>query len=280
MKNTATLGSVSSGAANAETRRRNLIARLLPALAVLALSLACAAPPPPVHATLSMPTLRIHGESEVTQDGMTISVIPITTENENRETMTWRRFAWTEPSVSNGRVVNTQKAFSTTIMPLPGFKVQISNHTGHVVRFTTALIRLETSPGASVPLFASTAELQAWNEASMGAVGTNPEVNAQLRGFLGTLTLFNRATELMDGDQYTGYLAFNNGTMTYAQHIAWMGNVERLKLRIAEVPTQVDAAGAVSHTSEFDFVFDKVVTPVSVTCPAETQPSLDSCTRG
>jgi hypothetical protein len=267
-------------------RRTKFFARLVPPLAVLALSLACASPPPPVHATLQVPTLRVHDQPEVTTDGMTISVTPITAENVARFPMIWKHLSWTSTGTSStGAVVATQSSGEMCIVPLPAFEVRIANGTGHVVRFTNVVFRLQPDLGQPPPLFSGTQELQAHNENVIAtqnpSLAGNPQIGAQIRAAVGSLRLLDRNTELLNGDSYTGYLVFNLGTNTYEEQVAWMNAAgQRLRLRIAEVPTQLDEAGNVSHTTEFEFNLDKTTAPVAVTCPPGTQPSLDSCSRG
>jgi len=256
---------------------------LLAVSSALCIILSCGPPPKPVMATLQVPTLNVHGEAEQTKDGMTVSVLPIGPENAKRFPQIHKIVTFTamQRNVLSGKEEPVKREGSSVIIPTPAFQVRIINKTGHVVRFSTVVFRLQDNTGKTYPLYASTNELIAWLENAWStAVGPEAakEVMKQLSVAIGSLQFLTRSVELLNGDEWSGYLAFNMGVNGEEDYYNFMNGIQRLKLRLAEVPTGTSAAGQVSKTAEFAFMLDKINSPVRVTCPAGTaKPSLQRC---
>jgi|JI10StandDraft_1071094.scaffolds.fasta_scaffold00275_23 hypothetical protein len=238
---------------------------------------------PPVMAQLPVPTIRVHGEAQLAADGLDVTITPISGDNVNQFPQVWRTFQVQTPvnSSSGGTTMQTSSA-SFAIMPLPAFQVRIANNTGHVIRLTSAIFRLESNTGRKWQTFSSTEELYAWNAAMMGTYGLAPNAQAQLvgavPGAVGGLQLLTRSVELLKGDEWTGYLAFNLGYTRPADYLDLMNQTERFTLRLAELPIETNDAGTATKTTEFNFTLDKATTEVSVVCPAgTTAPSWDIC---
>lgn len=166
------------------------IARGLLSLALVpssALVLAhCATQPVPVSTTIQVPTLRVHDQAEVTRDGLTVTIAPITYDNYRRFPQSHRNVTWTRSAAQGGQTYSVPGSADANVIPLPSFQVRIANHTGHVVRFTQSIFRLQDNLGRSYPLFAGTPELLAWNEGIWGAVAARapeilPQVQPQIR---------------------------------------------------------------------------------------------------
>ncbi len=252
-----------------------------PFLAVLAaLPLAGGCPKPPMMTTLPAPTFMVHDQAELTQDGMTIAIAPITETSQKRFPQVYKTFdVMVESQDTMGKVVQVPGRVAGAVVPLPAFQVRIANNTGHVVRFTTAVIRLQDNTGKSYPTFASKDELLSWVDAGVAETGGSPQLAEQIHGAVNNLQLLGRNIELLKGDEWSGYLAFNLDTPTAGKLRAFMNATERLTLRIAEVPTETDDAGAVTKTTEFTFNLDKTTEDIDAQCPGETtEPSWEVCT--
>lgn len=241
-------------------------------------------PPKPVTLPLTVPSLQVHDDqAELTQDGVTITVTPILPDNEQSFPEIFKQFTWT--GVRTNSVSGQQESYEaqgqSAIIPEPSFKVKLVNNTGHVVRFTTVVFRLQDNTGKSYSLYSGTPELAAWNE----NVWTNmmgPDVAAQVSPKITTaingLQLMNRNVELLNGDEWSGYLVFNLNINSIEEFDQFMAGITRLTLRIAEVPVETSDAGVVTRTTEFNFVLDRTTQEITVTCPAgTTEPSLAKC---
>ena len=221
------------------------------------------------HVSLSNPTIRANGETEVTREGLTVSVEPITWENASRYPEIVRSF-----TIRSGRATGTA---SGAITPLPAFRIRIVNHTGHVVRFTQSIIRLSDNLSRNSQAMTQ-AELVAWVQGAWreGSV-QDPSLESQLLGALGSLQLLSRETELLNGDEWAGYLVFNLGVTSTDDYRRVLGSVSRYTPRLAEVPIEVGDAGQITRTTEFAFAFDRAEYPQSVACPGRGEPSWDIC---
>ena len=242
-------------------------------------------PKPPVYAKLPVPSIQVHDDEAMSQDGLDVTVTPISVDNVKGFPQIEKTFAWnkTTPNASGGAAQTTGMTAKVIILPMPAFQVRIANNTGHIVRLTTAVFRLENNVGKKWQTFSSTEELSAWKMAELGAdpnIGPDAlqQLAVQVQAALGGLQLLTRSVELLRGDEWIGYLVFNFGGVSWAD---LMNNTERFTLRLAEIPVETDDAGAVSKTTEFTFVLDKASAEVDVVCPPGTkEPSwANGCTR-
>ncbi len=255
----------------------------------------CFAPSqPPILTTINVPSFKVHDQSEVTKDGLTVSIQPVMDDTVRSHSQLYKvaTYKTTRPATNMfGQTDPTQPPvpvegkLELSIAPLPCFKVQVANHTGHVLRFTQVVFRLQSGTGQSFPLIGGTSEIVAWLE---NTLNTNdqfgPSVAKQVMpGFTSAvngLPLLNRNTELLNGDVWTGYLVFNMNISNAKDYNDFLAATERLSLRLAEMPVGYTEAGAVSKTTEFTFVIDKVTSPLRVKCPAGTQnPSITTCSK-
>lgn len=252
---------------------------------------ACVPTKPPVQVMLPIPSLRVHDSAEVTTEGITVSITPISSSNVEKHAQIYKRFTF-EVEVDEvdglgnptGAKVKQNKQVKGSVVPLPAFKVRIANNTGHVVRFTTSIFRLEDNVGQKYQTFASTQELLAWYEAALASAipdaAMQQQIMQQSRGAIGSLQLLNRNVELLKGDEWSGFLIFNLDTGSEAGYNEFMRGIERLNLRLAEIPVEADDAGNVVRTTEFRFAIDKTTIEIAAMCPAEEKnPSWEVCTR-
>jgi hypothetical protein len=252
--------------------------------AAVALTDCISAPRPPVVATMSVGSVRVHDEQEITRDGLTLSVTPVTVDNFRRFPQAHRVVNWTRTAVVGQQVRQSQDSFDTNLFPMPAFQVRVSNHTGHVVRLTQSIFRLQDNLGRAHQIFTGTPELVAWNESIWSqATAAAPDVAAQtlpqVRAAVGQIQLMNRSIELLNGDEWSGFLVFNLGVNSNEEALRYLDEVNRLTLRIAEVPVELDDAGRPTRTAEFSYALDRTQGSIQVTCPpGTTVPSLSTCT--
>lgn len=228
-----------------------------------------------IHTSISNPSLRAtaDSESEVTHDGLTISVRPITWENGRTFSSIFRTF-------TGHTARGTVTAGPGPIAPLPAFEVRIVNHTGHVVRFTQSIIRLSDNLSRQYQLMANAGELDAWAQSAWHeALAYDPGIGTQITSAIGSLQLFTRNTELLNGDEWVGYAVFTVPASTDAEYRTLLDSLTRLTLRIAEVPVETDDAGTVSRTTEFTFNFDRSEYAQAVACRGRAPASWDPASR-
>lgn len=230
--------------------------------------------------SLSHPTIRAQGESEITREGptgggLTIAVEPITWENASRFTEIYRTFALETPR-------GTEQV-QGSVIPLPAFRVTVTNHTGHVVRFTQSIIRLSDDLQRQYQPIATTGELLAWAQGdSAAAIAAYPSFGTQIAAAVGQLRLFSRNVELLNGDSTPYYLVFSlpgssNPDDPTHDYRALLESLRSFRLRIAEVPIGTDEAGQVARTEEFQFDFNRSEYPQAVTCRGSREPSWNTC---
>jgi hypothetical protein len=187
------------------------------------------------------------------------------------------------PGIFGGPAQPVQAKSEFSIIPLPAFKVSVANHTGHVLKFTQTVFRLETGTGQSYELFSGSNEIGDWLENVVNSrPDLGPMVAAQvmpsLRGALSGLPMLNRNRELLNGDERNGFLIFNLNMSSANDLKKFVNSIDRLTIRLAEVPVALTDAGQVSKTTEFTFVVDKTTSPLHVKCPPSTKsPSTEIC---
>lgn len=238
--------------------------------------------PAPTTATLAVPSLQVRDQAEVTRDGLTVALNPITVDNFRRFPQIHRMVTWNRSVPVGGQLVSVPGNLDTNVVPLPAFQVRIANHTGHVIRFTQSVFRLQDNLGRTYQLFAGTPDLVAWNEGVWAAAATRapdilPQVLPQLRSAVGQLQLLGRSTELLNDDEWTGYLVFNLNVNTDQDYVELLNTVNQLTVRLAEIPVEVNEAGTPTRTTEFAFALDRTQGSLRVTCPEGTAPSLAQC---
>lgn len=254
-------------------------------IAVGALGIGCLfAQPKPYTTALVVPSLQVHDQAEITQDNITISITPILPDNEQNYPDIYKRVAWTATrKTAAGSTENYQAQGESAIIPEPAFKISIANHTGHVVRFTQTVFRLQDDKGKSYQPYTGTAEITAWLEnvwSSTVGPQVAAEVMSQLTASVNALSLLDRNRELLNGDEWSGYLVFNLGINAGGDYDRFMNSISRLTLRMAEVPVELSEAGEVTRTTEFTFHLDRTTTNFTVTCPGSVKtPDLVNCEK-
>lgn len=255
----------------APRRRLRALYTLFNVLAMAAIglmALACSVARPR-RLPFDLPVLRAREQSRVEHDGVTLDIHPVTLENaaiypELRPMVTFH------PDPRSPAKVETA---AVPITPLPIFRVEVANHTGHVVRFTRSMFRLEDDLQRRYQVFGNAAELANWAQLWVARhrpdLAADPLAAGALQQAIGSLPLLNRNVELLDGDVWVGWLVFNLNVGDWeASHLGMLQGVRRLRVRIAEVPVELDPAGEPARTAEFDLHFDRVSSPRGAMCPS------------
>jgi len=227
-------------------------------------------------AQVEYPSLVSKEPAEQKAEGLIVTVVPIQTTNQKSFPQVYK--TWTIPY---GERTVTAKG---TLVPVPGsFQVRLVNNTDHVIRLTEVVFRLEDDQGNRYEMIPTKDELVAWNLAALNdANGNDPhfvsEMTPKLQTDAASVPLLNRTVELLKGDQWSGYLVFRTPVNSAEAALEFLNKINRLKLRLAELPIGLDEAGKVSKTQEVTFNFDRTLTPVDAVCPVNAEPSLTVCT--
>ncbi len=270
---------------NCELRGRNAMRVSVQTvlLFVLVVGVGCA-PPKPYQTTLVMQSLQVHDQAEVTQDNVTISVTPILPDNGQSFPDIYKMVTWTATRNDVlGKPETYQAQGASSILPEPAFQIRIANHTGHVIRLTQTVFRLQDDRGKTYQTYDNPAAIESWLE-NIWTSSFGPQVatavKPQFHPAFENLLLLNRNVELLDGDQWTGYLVFNLGINKAEDFAHFMESITRLTLRLAEVPVEFAEDGTVSRTTEFTFHLDRTALEFDVTCPGSVKtPDLVNCTK-
>lgn len=226
------------------------------------------------HTTLPNATVRATGQTEMAQDGLTVSVQPITWESAAQFPQIFRSYQ---------RQTTRQRMMANgSLTPLPAFAITVTNETGHVVRFSQSVIRLSDEDGNEYEAM-DRDQLAAWAHSAWAPViSFDPSFEEVLTTDVHELRLFDHSVEMLNHDHRTYFLVLDLGPstietqLTAYQHL--LANVDRLTVRIAEVPVELGDAGQVTRTTEFEFNFDRGQYDQTVACRGG-HPSWDTCQR-
>lgn len=228
------------------------------------------------HAQEGQPT----GSFEQTHDGLRIEIRPVVpdTVNEHPALRPSFSFAQATQNAFTGQTETTTMNRRVALVPYGlTFAIKITNTTGHVLRFSNSIVRLSDQRGRTFSMMGATSELLAWNQPTFAAqVATSPAQQAQLSTSVASIMLFSRSVELLDRDEWSGFLVFS-GVTNNGEYPNFMGSIERLTLRIAEVPIAMNEAGAVARTTEFSFVFDKSSYAQPIECTGSSPSDRSNC---
>lgn len=232
-------------------------------------------------------TLRVHaqegqpaGSFEQTHDGLRIEIRPVVPDTVNEHPAVRPSFSFAQSTQNSftGQTESTTTNRRIALVPYGlTFAIKITNNTGHVLRFSNSIVRLADQSGRTFSMVGATSELVAWNQPTFAAqVAASPQVQTQLQSAVSNIMLFSRSVELLDRDEWRGFLVFN-GFANNSEYPDFMGRVERLTLRIAEVPIAMNEAGAVARTTEFSFVFDKSSYAQPIECTGSSPADRSNC---
>lgn len=154
---------------------------------------------------------------------------------------------------------------SIRITQFPAFELSITNNTGHVIRFSKAIIKMEDDAGNMYDARTKTemvAEAKEWSE-------NQADENEQFYGNqyinqVKKVKVVDNNFELLPNYTQKGYLLFNIDQMMSTEEYAdFVTGSDYFKVMLYEIPVGTDAAGNATKTTNFQFVYvvnEKVVT--------------------
>lgn len=182
---------------------------------------------------------------QVDKDGIRMGVKAITMENSS-----------SFPAVSTDLPAQTPTG-PTTIpwvdLNIPAFELTILNTTGHILKLTKAVIRLQDDHGAiyepsTKPDLENVVEARARKlAADQVTIDT-----AAAKGRISTLQLVDQDLALLPGISARAYVTFN-----YPDEAeTFLAGRSTLKLMLYEIPVVTNEAGEVTRTANFEFMYD------------------------
>ena len=263
----------------------HLFARaLLTSAAIFALGSGCI-PTNPYQTTFNVPTLFLRDKNDRIKQGVQVSVVPITRENQVDFPQIARQVKWREPDpstwVPSGVENRTQasQAFERSgvveLAPLPAFFVGISNHTGSTLSLSGMKIEVEDSAHRpySVILNAEILRRRFFGDVT----GANPFLAGdralmdELMQQISNLPILNPGVAVPSGDVWRGFLALDIDARTPKEYYSLMKSIRGFTVRLKDVPT---GAGS----SDFSFELDKAEKAVTLNCPGGLRdPSPEQC---
>jgi len=248
---------------------------------VVSLALSGCVFPEPKAADVQVPVLvpAQGAEPHVSQDNVTVTVLPVHWGNYTQFPQVNKRITWREappgrPGAPEGEWID--RTGSIVLLPLPSFQVQIENRTGHVLRTAGAVIRLRDQASNSyTPLARADVSATQANVASGQPWADQlPQIQIALSG----LTFVDSTAEILPNETLRGYLVFSIPPITTpSDYERFMASIERLTVVIADLVTETDPAGNPSRRTQFEFHFDRTAQNVRMMCPAEAEPSIELC---
>ena len=182
---------------------------------------------------------------QVDKDGLRISVKAITLEN-----------CSSFPAIFTKLAAQAPPGPTTTPwvdVNVPAFELSLLNNTGHVLRFTRAVIKLQDDHG-TIYEPSTKADLEAMVDAHARklAEGQVTIDIAAARGRIKALKMADQDLELLPGITEKVYSTFN-----YPEEPAtFLAKRSSLKLMLYEIPVATDDAGEVTKTANFEFMYD------------------------
>lgn len=221
--------------------------------------------------TISTPTLTASGGVPSPVPSLTVTVEPITLQN------------YTEPQFAHFAPVITTPLGSRTfpLGPMPAFRVVIANHTGHVLRLRDAVFRLDDDARGQYRAIRSIDDLGDWLASAHAArLARDPAlVSALMRG-LDQLRneLLTPDVVMLNDDETTFFLLFNVPGQEPIDYARFLAGRQHLVVRLAELPVEFDAAGAVTRAIEVQVGMDVTRYEQRVTClESLTDRTLQTC---
>ena len=145
-----------------------------------------------------------------------------------------------------------------TICDLPAFHIEMTNKTGHVIKFPgNVIIKAQTSSGTvynSVSKFSLLNEMTKWEKSeNESGIYWN---TAPARQKISDISILDEDTTLLPGIPHNGYLMFNFPTNSRDEYVNFMGSISQIKILIFELPISMDEAGKSIKTQNLIFVYD------------------------
>jgi hypothetical protein len=257
---------------------------LLTSAAIFALSTGCI-PTNPYQTTFNVPMLFPRDKSDRIKQGVQVSVVPVTRENQGNFPQIARLVKWREPDRSAWEVPGVESRPHTSeaversglveLAPLPAFFVVISNNTGSLLSLSGMKIEVEDSSHRpySVVLNAEALRKRFFEDVT----GANPFLAGDralmddLMRQISNLPILNPDVAVRDQDVWRGFLALDINARTPREYYSLMKSIQGFTVRLKDVPT---SAGP----SDFYFELDKAERAITLNCAGGVRdPSPEKC---
>ena len=217
------------------------------------------------------PPAEVHG-------GITVAVEAVTQSSWHDHPSLWMNLQWDTADTSNisspqrnGAVVSstelahlhTQETADVTVVPVPGFLIQIDNHSGHDIALAHAHLVLNDGLGHRFPWIADRAailhraqdDLVARYPLLAGRFQRMPQL-AEFRRMQTDLDVLSAETTIGDGQAYRGYAAFDLDT-------ASLDDLRAFTVHARQITIEMDLDGT---SPPFHFTFPVQRKPPGVAC--------------
>ena len=182
---------------------------------------------------------------QVDRDGIRISVKVITLENYSSFPKVYTALAAED--------LTTPTKIPWFDINIPAFELTILNSTGHVLKLTRAVVKLQDDRGIIYePSTRIGLDAMVDTRAQKLAADQVRIDIAEARGRIKTLKLLDSDLELLPEITEAVYVAFD-----YPEEPAtFLAGTHSLKLMLYEIPVMTDEAGEVTRTANFEFLYD------------------------
>jgi len=191
---------------------------------------------------------------QVDKDGMRISVKAITLENYSSFPGIFTDLAAEAPSgPTKIRWIDVN---------VPAFELSLWNNTGHIVKFSRAVIKLQDDHGIIYEPSTKT-DLEAMVDARARTLAEDRvmiDISAA-KGRIRALKMADQDLELLPGITEKVYSTFNYR----GEPATFLAGKRYLKLMLYEIPVATNDAGEVTKTTNFEFMYDMHARTIGVT---------------
>jgi len=259
-------------------------------IAALCISVVWGCAAKPYQANFNSPLLQPRESSEVTKDGVTLAVDPVTRENAPQFPDVAVLATWREPDpgslhpIGMGTGINqtsqlqmVERSGIVAIAPLPAFRIRIANNSNQPISFGPGQVKLEDNLHRQYEQISDPMTLRGRFVRDMH--GTNTHIandQSMMRPFINAidqLSILSPRVSIPPGGNWMGYAVFETGAIGPDEYNAWINGVQSFVLRL-----QASAPGG--SGPELPFNLDKQNKMVTLNCPSDAKtPSLEKCSR-
>lgn len=187
----------------------------------------------------------------VEKDGLKVSIRSITFENYSSFPKIYTITTYT--STDNPGPV----PLPFVLVALPAFEISITNTTGHILKFSRAVMKLQDNNGESYDVMLKNdlnANIASYvqNQLAQGIFVNQLPLTSQVN----TMKIVDQNFEILPNFTEKGYLVFNIQQNSLKDYETFLSTKQYLKVLMYEIPTETDDAGIVKKTTNFEFIFD------------------------
>jgi hypothetical protein len=202
--------------------------------------------------------IKLSGDSSLTLDGLTVSVRLLDVDAIKADPRLSRKLTYT-PVGSSGALAllaGTQ-GFMTLVNP-PAFELKVRNQTGHVVRLQGTVIKLIDGSGSlyeALDRGTAEADLDSGLAAARSkGYEVSPSDSQELRSALSKVKFLTENGQLLPDISETFIVAFSLPFgQTEKEMNEWFAKQASFRLKVFDLPTRTNEAGAVTKRVSFEF---------------------------